>query len=99
MGKALSKEQKLEIDSKLTKEFQEGANAKKFVNNPLWIEANKSIEDMLIKQLKENKFYDFIDKNRRDDITRRLQIQEDLKKYFEQLITTGEEAKQKLEAK
>ena len=98
MAKALSKEQKLEIDSKLTKEFQEGIEAKKFVNNPLWIKANKAIEDMLIKQLKENKFYDFIDKNRRDDITRRLQLQEELKDYFENTITKGEEAKTRLEA-
>ncbi len=98
MGKALSDEQKLKIDSNLTKEFQEGVNAKKFINNPLWIEAIDALNVILIKQLKENRFLDLIDKNRRDDITRRLQLQEELKDYFENTITKGEEAKTRLEA-
>ena len=98
MGKALSDEQKLKIDSNLTKEFQEGVNAKKFVNNPLWIEAIDALNVMLIKQLKENRFLDLIDKNRRDDITRRMQLVDDIKDYFDNTITKGEEAKTRLEA-
>lgn len=98
MGKSLSKEQKIEIDANLTKEFQKGSEAKKFVNNPLWIEAIDALDVMLIKQLKENRFLDLIDKNRRDDITRRMQLVDDIKDYFENTITKGEEAKTRLEA-
>ena len=99
MAKGISKEKKLEIDSKLTDELLKGIEAKKFVNNPLWIEAIEALDTMLIKQLKENRFLDLIDKNRRDDITRRMQLVDDLKCYFENTITAGEEAKTRLEAK
>ena len=98
MAKSLSKEQKLRIDSKLIEELKKGADAKRFVNNPLWIEAIGALDEMLIGQLKENRFLDLIDKNRRDDITRRMQLVDDIKDYFENTITKGEEAKTRLEA-
>lgn len=85
-------------EGQLLDELKEGKDAKAFAGNPLWIEVIAEMEAMYLSSIKNNKWRDLVDKNYRDDACRRIQLLEDIKKYIERKITTGEEAHKRLEA-
>lgn len=90
-------EQKNERASQLLSEYNEGVAAKKFAENPLWIDAIEELEALYLSSIKKNTWSNKRDKYRREDVCRRIQVLDDLKNYFEIKIATGEEARKRLE--
>jgi len=93
------KPEKFDSDVSDNADFKKGMEAKNFVNNPLWIEAIQALEAMYLNDIKANGWLDKLDKNKREEACRRIQVVEDLKNYFEVFITKGEQARKRLEAK
>lgn len=86
------------IDLNLNLKVQEGLEAQRFVNNPLWLGVIDELETTYLKSIKKNKWRDKVDKSYRDEACRRIQILDDMKHYFELKISKGEEALKRLEA-
>lgn len=92
-----SDEQKNDRAAQLIKEFNDGREAKRFADNPLWIDAIKELEALYLSSIKKNTWSDKRDKYRREDVCRRIQVLDDLKEYFEIKVAVGEEARRRIE--
>ena len=93
---------KLERQAQLTKEFQEGRQAKNLLENPAFSRAVEKLESSYIKAIKRGNWLDFnngvnVGKRAREENCRRLQILDDLITNLKNEMNRGEEALKRLE--
>lgn len=91
-------DRKKEREAELLEEFKDGAEAKRLVNNQVWIDTIKELECTYIDAIRNDGGW-FKFKDDREENCRRLQVLDDLVTTINNKLELGEQARKRLEVK